>query len=81
MAFVEEALGIAPDRAELWLELAELEAWRHRRDRSEQAFGRAFALLEEGDPLLARARLQHARANHGPICYPRVALDSARAAT
>ena len=81
VAYVEEALGIAPERAELWLELAELEAWRHRRDRSEEAFGRAFALLEGGDPLfLARARLQHARANHGPICYPRVALDSARAA-
>jgi DNA-binding SARP family transcriptional activator/tetratricopeptide (TPR) repeat protein len=81
VAYIEEALGIAPDRAELWLELAELEAWRHRRERSEEAFGRAFALLEGDDPLiLARARLQHARANHGPICHPRVALESARAA-
>ena len=81
VAFVEEALGIAPDSAELWLELAELEAWRHRREPSEQAFGRAFALLEESDPLvLARARLQQVRANHGPICYPRVALESARVA-
>jgi DNA-binding SARP family transcriptional activator/tetratricopeptide (TPR) repeat protein len=81
VAYVEEALDIAPDQAELWLELAELEAWRHRRERSEEAFARAFSLLEGEDPLvLARARLRHARANHGPICYPRVALDSARAA-
>jgi tetratricopeptide (TPR) repeat protein len=79
--YVREALAIAPDRAELWLELAELEAWRHRRDQSEDAFGRAFALLDRGEPLmLARAWLQHARANHGPICFPRVALDSARRA-
>jgi tetratricopeptide (TPR) repeat protein len=81
VVYIEEALGIAPDRAELYLELAELEAWRHRRERSEEAFGRAFALLDTGEPLLlARARLQHARANHGPICHPRVALNSARAA-
>jgi tetratricopeptide (TPR) repeat protein len=81
VAYVEEALAIAPDLADLWLELAELEAWRHRRERSEEAFGRAFALLARADPLvLARARLQHARANHGPICHPRVALESARVA-
>ncbi|HTP21615.1 MAG TPA: AAA family ATPase [Solirubrobacteraceae bacterium] len=81
VAFVEEALGIAPDRAELWLELAELEAWRGRRDQAEEAFQRAFALLAPGEPLaLARARLQHVRANHGPICSPRVARESARTA-
>jgi tetratricopeptide (TPR) repeat protein len=41
----------------------------------------AFALLEGGEPLaLARARLQHARANHGPICATRVARESARTA-
>ena len=81
VAFVEDALGTAPDRAALWLELAELEAWRGRRDQSEDAFQRAFALLEKAEPLdLARAQLQHARANHGPICYPRVARESARIA-
>jgi DNA-binding SARP family transcriptional activator/tetratricopeptide (TPR) repeat protein len=81
VSFAEEALAIAPDRADLWLELAELEAWRGRRDQSENAFGRAFALLDRGEPLpLARAWLQHARANHGPICFPRVARDSARIA-
>ena len=81
VAYIEEALAIAPDRAELWLELGELEAWRRRRDQSDNAFGRAFALLDGSEPLsLARARLQHARANHGPICFPRVARDSARIA-
>ena len=79
--YIEEAVLIAPDRAELWLELAELEAWRHRGDRSEAAFARAFALLDGGEPLiLARAWLRHARVNHGPICFPRVALESARRA-
>ena len=79
--YVKETLEVAPDRAELWLELAELEAWRHRAEQSERAFKRAFALLEGGEPLpLARAWLLHARANHGPICFPRVALTSARSA-
>ena len=80
-SYVEEALEIVPDRAALWLELAELEAWRHRRDQSEDAFRRAFALLDGGEPLeLARAWLRHARAYHGPICVPRVSLNSARTA-
>ena len=81
VAFVDEALRISPNRAELWLELGELEAWRGRRDQSEDAFQRAFALLEGGEPLaLARARLLHVRANHGPICFPRVARESSRIA-
>jgi DNA-binding SARP family transcriptional activator/tetratricopeptide (TPR) repeat protein len=81
VAYLAEALGIAPDRADLWLEVGELEAWRHRRDQSEEGFGRAFALLDGGEPLaLARARLRHGRANHGPICVPRVVGESARAA-
>jgi tetratricopeptide (TPR) repeat protein len=81
IAYVEEALGIAPDQAALWLELAELQAWRRHNDQSEQAFARAVARLEGGEPLLlARAWLLHARVNHGPICYPRVALTSARTA-
>jgi len=76
-SFLEEALSIAPDRAPLWLELGEIEAWRVRRDRAEIAFDRAIALLEDGDPLeLARAWLRRARAYHGPICFPRGVLDS-----
>ena len=49
-----------------------------RREAAEQAFDRAVALLEHGEPLqLARAWLRRARAYHGPICVPRAVLDSA----
>jgi tetratricopeptide (TPR) repeat protein len=79
--YLEEALTIASDRTEAWLELGEIEAWRGRREQSEEAFRRGIELLEEGDPLtLARAWLRHARANHGLICVPRAVLESARTA-
>jgi DNA-binding SARP family transcriptional activator/tetratricopeptide (TPR) repeat protein len=79
VGYLEEALAIAPDRAELWLGLGELEAWRGRREQAEVAFARALALLETGEPLaLARAWLVRARAYHGPICVPRAVLESAR---
>jgi tetratricopeptide (TPR) repeat protein len=81
VAYLEEALEIAPNRPAEWLELGELEAWRGRREPSEAAFRRGLELLEEGDPLtLARGWLRRARANHGPICLPRVVLESARSA-
>lgn len=77
--YLEEALAIAPDRADLWLELGEAEAWRGRREQAETAFARALALLEQAEPLvLARAWLRRARAYHGPICVPRAVLESAR---
>ena len=80
VAFLEEALAIAPERADLWLELGELEAWRVQRERAEAAFDHAVALLTGGEPLqLARALLRQARAYHGPICDPRAVLDSSRA--
>ncbi len=76
--YLREALTIAPDAAELWLELGELEAWRVRREQADEAFGRALALLEGNEPLeLARAWLRRARAYHGPICVPRAVLESA----
>ena len=81
VGYLEEALTIDPDRSDLWLELGELEAWRVRRDPAEVAFERAVSLLAEAEPLdRARAWLRRARAYHGPICVPRVVLDSARAA-
>ena len=81
VGYLEEALAIAPDRADLWLELAELEAWRVRREQAEVAFDRAVALLRGGEPLgLARAWLRRARAYHGPICVPRAVLESCVAA-
>jgi tetratricopeptide (TPR) repeat protein len=76
--YVEEALSIAPDRPDLWLELGELEAWRPRREAAERAFARALSLLDAAPPLdRARALLCQARAYHGPICYPRGVLDCA----
>jgi tetratricopeptide (TPR) repeat protein len=76
--YLEEALGIVPARADLWLELGELEAWRGRRDEAEAAFQQALARLDAGRPLeLARAWLRRARAYHGPICVPRAVLESA----
>ena len=81
VGYLEETLAIAPDRADLWLELGELEAWRVRRDQAEAAFERATSLLQEAEPLeRARAWLRRARAYHGPICVPRAVLDSARTA-
>ncbi len=81
VAYLEEGLSIAPHRADLWLELGELEAWRLRRAEAEVAFEQALGLLASADPLtLARAWLRRARAYHGPICVPRAVLDSARQA-
>jgi tetratricopeptide (TPR) repeat protein len=80
-AYLEEALAIAPDRAQEWLELGEIEAWRGRRDEAEAAFRRALGLLEEGDRLaMARGWLCKARAYHGPLCVPRTVLESAQQA-
>jgi DNA-binding SARP family transcriptional activator/tetratricopeptide (TPR) repeat protein len=80
-AYLEEALAIAPERADVWLELGEVEAWRVRRGHSEQAFSQALELLEGGQPVpLARAWLRRGRAYHGPICHPRLVLESARRA-
>jgi tetratricopeptide (TPR) repeat protein len=81
VAYLEEALDIAPHDAELLLELGEVEAWRGRREQAEGAFGRALSGLDGTDELtLARAWLRRGRAYHGPICMPRAVLDSARTA-
>jgi DNA-binding SARP family transcriptional activator len=80
--YLEEALEIAPQDADLWLELSEVEAWRARRDRSQAAFERGLAQLDGEEPLrVARAWLKRARAYRGPICAPRAALESARKAS
>ena len=69
--YLREALSMAADRADLLLELAEIEAWRTRRTAAEDAFAAARALLDGAPPLqLARAWLRSARAYHGPICVP-----------
>jgi len=79
VAYLEEALQIAPEHVDLWLELGELEAWRGRRAPSEEAFRRGLALLQDAAPVArARAWLRQARAYHGAICVPRAVLESAR---
>ncbi len=81
VGYLKEALTLAPDRADLLLELGELEAWRLEREQAEAAFERALGLLEQQEPLrLARAWLRRARAYHGAICVPRAVLESARKA-
>jgi DNA-binding SARP family transcriptional activator len=81
VAYLDEALELAPADAQLWLELGELEGWRGQRERAEAAFDRAAELLDGGDPLtLARAWLRRGAAYHGPICYPRGVLESSRVA-
>jgi DNA-binding SARP family transcriptional activator/tetratricopeptide (TPR) repeat protein len=68
--YLQEAVSMADDDAELWLELAEVQAWRGQRTDAERAFAHAKDLLV-GSPLeLARAWLRSARWYHGPICAP-----------
>jgi DNA-binding SARP family transcriptional activator len=78
--YLEEAVSMAGASAELWLELAEVEAWRGRREEAERAFASAKELLV-GAPLeLARAWLHSARWYHGPICVPAMVLECCREA-
>lgn len=81
VAYLQEALAVTAERADLWLELGEVQAWRACREQVDAAFVRANELLEDADPLdRARTYLRQARAYHGPICVPRAVLNSARAA-
>lgn len=77
--FLREAAGLAEGTpalaAELWLELAAIEAGRADRAAVDDAFGRAVALLEEiGDRrALASAWGQHGLLLWTTLCYPREA--------
>ena len=80
-AYLSEALEIAPSDHSLWLGLGEVEAWRGRREVSEKAFHNALGLLEGAEPLtIARAWLRRGRAYHGPLCVPRIVLETSRSA-
>jgi DNA-binding SARP family transcriptional activator/tetratricopeptide (TPR) repeat protein len=80
-SYLEEALTIAPERADLLLELGTIEAWLSRRDSVAAAFDRAVDLLCDGPPLeLGRAWLRRADAYRGPLCVPHEALRCARIA-
>jgi DNA-binding SARP family transcriptional activator len=78
--YLEEAVSMACDSAELWLELAEVQAWRGLRSDTERAFASATNLLR-GSPLeLAHAWLRSARWYHGPICVPAMVRQCSREA-
>lgn len=79
--FLAEAVELAPARADLLVELAEVEAWRGRDEASEAAFADAVAHLESGAPEeLARAWVRRANWNRGALCRPHRVRDSARRA-
>ena len=76
VGYLEEALTIAPDRPDLWLELGELEAWRGGASRPRRpSSGHSGCWLRPSRS--PRAWLRRARAYHGPICVPRAVLESA----
>lgn len=69
--FLEAALRISPDSAELLEELAEVEAWRGRRDEALAAFERAASALARADSATqAAAWIRRGRWLRGALCYP-----------
>jgi DNA-binding SARP family transcriptional activator len=80
--FLHEAAGLAAGepaaQAELWLELAGVEAWRGRRAEWDEAFARAEGLLTAaGDARgLAEAHALRGRWLRTTLCYPREALGA-----
>lgn len=85
-ALLEEAVQLAAGdpakEADVWLALADIEAWRGRRPAWERAFGQAISLLRErGDPLpVAQALALRGRWLRTTLCYPRESLASYREA-
>jgi tetratricopeptide (TPR) repeat protein len=71
--FLEEALRVSPSDAALLQELAEVEAWRGRREQALTAFDRSRAAAPGGgDPAeQARAWIRRGRWLRGALCYPR----------
>jgi DNA-binding SARP family transcriptional activator len=78
--YLQEAVSTVSDDAELWLELAEVQAWRGLRPETERAFASARDLLGEEPLQLARAWLRSARWYHGPICVPAMVRQCCREA-
>jgi DNA-binding SARP family transcriptional activator len=69
--FLEQAVRIAPDRAPLLEELAEVEAWRGRREAATAAFERAQAALTKAPTgTQALAWIRRGRWLRGALCYP-----------
>jgi DNA-binding SARP family transcriptional activator len=77
-----ELSGGSRDGAELWLELADVHAWRGDRAEMDAAFARARGLLEEAGDAGALAAAWTARGHwlRTSVCYPRESLDAYRTA-
>jgi tetratricopeptide (TPR) repeat protein len=79
--FLAEAHRLAPADPRPLVELAEVEAWRGRRDEAERAFEDGMALMEPSEAgALAQAWLQRARWMRGALCFPRASRDAYRTA-
>jgi DNA-binding SARP family transcriptional activator/RecA/RadA recombinase len=79
--FLAEAARLAPADPAPFLELAEVEAWRGRREDAERAFELGVAQIAPRDAhALARAWLQRARWMRGALCYPRASREAYRTA-
>ena len=69
--FLEQAARIAPQRVSLLQELAEVEAWRGRREAALAAFKRAEAALANAElGAQALAWIRRGRWLRGALCYP-----------
>lgn len=69
--FLEQAARIAPERGSLLEELAEVEAWRGRREAALAAFEQAEAALADADAgIQALAWIRRGRWLRGALCYP-----------
>ncbi len=76
--YLREAVELDPFRADVLLELAEVEAWSGHRVEAEEVFARALTLLQPAPAgELAEAWLRRARWYHGPICVPARVLECA----
>ncbi len=76
--FLQQALELVGEDTNLLVELAEIEAWRHRVEASDALFARAVTAFPEPDHQLARAWLRRAFWNRGALCRPHEVLESAR---
>ncbi|HEV3168720.1 MAG TPA: AAA family ATPase [Actinocrinis sp.] len=79
--FLHEAVAIDPHDADLYVELAEVEAWRGLQEESDAAFGRALELIApDDDGSLISAWLRRGRWLRGGLCYPRESRRAYRSA-
>ncbi len=77
-ALLRAAVEITQESGELWLELADAEAWRGRSDDAEAAFARALDHVDPADGrAVAGAWVRRARWAQGTRCSPDLVRDSA----